>query len=199
MPYSFLSRPIRALPTETQFPSWLGRRRKALHHNSRSWYWHWRRRRCVSHQPTILDPVLVLSSPQATIANPLFLVKSRMQAYSPSLPVGTQRHYTSLLHALHSIYREDRAASGACFRGVPTAILRTSMGTSFQMPSYFWMKHQLLSRGFDGFGRRDCEQRVRRRSRSKPILPSRRPRLSPVSPVHNDASRRYHPHPTVCL
>jgi hypothetical protein len=88
---------------------------------------------------------------QATLANPLFLVKARMQAYSPTLPVGTQRHYTSLMHALRSIYCHDGGLRGL-FRGVPTAILRTSTGTSFQMPSYFWMKHQLQSRGFEGFG-----------------------------------------------
>jgi solute carrier family 25 protein 34/35 len=87
----------------------------------------------------------------ATLANPLFLVKARMQAYSPTLPVGTQRHYTSLLHALHSIYRQDGGLRGL-FRGVPTAVVRTSMGTGFQMPSYFWMKYQLQSRGFEGLG-----------------------------------------------
>lgn len=74
-----------------------------------------------------------------------------MQAYSPTLPVGTQRHYTSLLHALRSIYTQDGGLRGL-FRGVPTAVVRTSMGTSFQMPSYFWMKHQLQSSGFNGFG-----------------------------------------------
>lgn len=90
-------------------------------------------------------------SPQATLANPLFLVKARMQAYSPTLPVGTQRHYTSLFHALRSIYYQDGGLR-ALFRGVPTAVVRTSMGTSFQMPSYFWMKRQLHSRGLEGFG-----------------------------------------------
>lgn len=73
-----------------------------------------------------------------------------MQAYSPTLPVGTQRHYTSLLHALRSIYTQDGGLRGL-FRGVPTAVVRTSMGTSFQMPSYFWMKHQLQSSGVEGF------------------------------------------------
>lgn len=103
----------------------------------------------LSTQPSITLDYWV--SPQATLANPLFLVKARMQAYSPTLPVGTQRHYTSLLHALRSIYSQDGGLR-ALFRGVPTAVVRTSMGTSFQMPSYFWMKRQLQSRGLEGFG-----------------------------------------------
>ena len=134
-------------------------------------------------------------SSQATIANPLFLVKARMQAYSPTLPVGTQRHYTSLLHALRSIYYQDGGLRGL-FRGVPTAVLRTSMGTSFQMPSYFWMKHQLQSRGFQGFGAVVASSVF---AGVVVVSPNSHPLCTILtrSSVHDDASRRYHPHPIV--
>ena len=34
------------------------------------------------------------------------------------------------------------------FRGMDAAILRTSMGSSVQLPSYNWTKTQIVSRGF---------------------------------------------------
>jgi solute carrier family 25 protein 34/35 len=81
----------------------------------------------------------------AMLGNPLFLIKARMQAYSPALPVGTQHHYKSLWDALRTIFRRERFRG--LVRGVDAAVLRTSMGSSVQLPTYNWTKNQLVSRG----------------------------------------------------
>jgi len=81
----------------------------------------------------------------AALGNPLFLVKARMQAYSPALPVGTQHHYKSSFHALSTIFRAERFRG--LVRGIDAAILRTAMGSSAQLPTYNWTKNQLVSRG----------------------------------------------------
>ncbi|KAH9484906.1 Mitochondrial oxaloacetate transport protein [Psilocybe cubensis] len=81
----------------------------------------------------------------AALGNPLFLIKSRMQAYSPSLPVGTQRQYRNSFHALSSVVREEGLRG--LLRGTNAAVLRTAMGSSVQVPSYMWTKRQLVNRG----------------------------------------------------
>ncbi|OCH89720.1 mitochondrial carrier [Obba rivulosa] len=81
----------------------------------------------------------------ACLGNPLFLIKARMQAYSPALPVGTQHHYKNAFDALATIWRTERFRG--LVRGIDAAILRTSMGSSVQLPSYNWTKNQLVSRG----------------------------------------------------
>ena len=68
-----------------------------------------------------------------------------MQAYSPALPVGTQRHYKSALDALRSIRSTE--GFGGLFRGARAAMFRTSLGTSVQMPTYFYAKRQIVDRG----------------------------------------------------
>ncbi|KAF7307169.1 hypothetical protein MIND_00510500 [Mycena indigotica] len=80
----------------------------------------------------------------ASLGNPLFLIKARMQAYSPSLPVGTQHHYRSSFHALSTIFRAE--GPRGLIRGMDAAILRTSMGSSVQLPSYNLTKNFLVSR-----------------------------------------------------
>lgn len=97
--------------------------------------------------------------PIALLGNPMFLVKARMQvdsafqttsllhpdhtqAYSPVLPVGTQRRYYSAINALQSIYSEEGVKG--LFRGVRAAMFRTSLGTSVQMPTFFFVKSQLI-------------------------------------------------------
>ncbi|KAJ3488337.1 hypothetical protein NLI96_g2918 [Meripilus lineatus] len=79
------------------------------------------------------------------LGNPLFLIKARMQAYSPALPVGAQHHYKSSFDALSTIWRAEGLRG--LRRGVDAAILRTSMGSSVQLPTYNWTKNQLVSRG----------------------------------------------------
>ncbi|KAF8846094.1 mitochondrial carrier [Paxillus ammoniavirescens] len=81
----------------------------------------------------------------AALGNPLFLIKARMQAYSPTLPVGTQHHYKSSIHALSTIFRAE--GFRGLVRGIDAAILRTAMGSSVQLPTYNWTKNQLVTRG----------------------------------------------------
>ncbi len=61
----------------------------------------------------------------ATLGNPLYLIKARMQAYSPALPVGAQHYYTSSFNALASVVRKEGARGLS--RGVTAAMLRTAM------------------------------------------------------------------------
>ncbi|KAK7058471.1 Mitochondrial oxaloacetate carrier protein [Paramarasmius palmivorus] len=81
----------------------------------------------------------------ASLGNPMFLIKARMQAYSPALPVGTQHHYKSSLDALATIFRAE--GFRGLVRGIDAAILRTSMGSSVQLPSYNFTKTQLVKHG----------------------------------------------------
>ncbi|ESK92718.1 oxaloacetate carrier [Moniliophthora roreri MCA 2997] len=81
----------------------------------------------------------------ASLGNPLFLIKARMQAYSPALPVGTQHHYKNSFDALSTIFRAERFRG--LVRGIDAAVLRTSMGSSVQLPSYNFTKTQLVKRG----------------------------------------------------
>ncbi|KAJ6520119.1 mitochondrial carrier domain-containing protein [Mycena sanguinolenta] len=80
----------------------------------------------------------------ASLGNPLFLIKARMQAYSPALPVGAQHHYKNSFHALSTIVRAE--GPRGLIRGIDAAILRTSMGSSVQLPSYNLTKNFLVSR-----------------------------------------------------
>lgn len=67
------------------------------------------------------------------------------QAYSPALPVGTQHYYKNSREAFMTIFKAE--GFRGIFRGMDAAILRTSMGSSVQLPSYNWTKTQLVSRG----------------------------------------------------
>ncbi|KAI0783290.1 oxaloacetate carrier [Abortiporus biennis] len=77
--------------------------------------------------------------------NPLFLIKARIQAYSPALPVGAQHYYKGSLDALRTIWRAE--GWRGLVRGVDAAVLRTSMGSSVQLPTYNFTKNQLVNRG----------------------------------------------------
>lgn len=81
----------------------------------------------------------------AALGNPLFLIKARMQAYSPALPVGTQHFYKNSFDALSTIWKSEKIRG--LYRGVDAAILRTAMGSSVQLPTYNWTKNQLITRG----------------------------------------------------
>ncbi|KAG6900509.1 hypothetical protein C0993_009462 [Termitomyces sp. T159_Od127] len=81
----------------------------------------------------------------ASLGNPLFLIKARMQAYSPALPVGAQHYYKNSFDALSTIFRAERFRG--LVRGIDAAILRTSMGSSVQLPSYNFTKTQLVKNG----------------------------------------------------
>lgn len=87
----------------------------------------------------------------AIFGNPLFLVKARMQAYSPFNPVGTQHAYPSAISGLISIVRAEGLKG--LTRGVDAAMLRTAMGSSVQLPAYNVAKKELKALGMnDGVG-----------------------------------------------
>ncbi|KPV76372.1 uncharacterized protein RHOBADRAFT_25431 [Rhodotorula graminis WP1] len=81
----------------------------------------------------------------AILGNPLFLVKARMQAFSPFNPVGAQHNYPSALHGLRAIVAKEGPRGLA--RGVDAAMLRTAMGSSVQLPSYNLAKTTLVGWG----------------------------------------------------
>ncbi|KAJ9096222.1 hypothetical protein QFC20_006466 [Naganishia adeliensis] len=84
--------------------------------------------------------------PVATLGNPLFLIKARMQAYSPALPVGAQHNYRSSIHALSEVVKNEGKLG--LVRGVGSAMLRTAMGSSVQLPSYNYAKRVLMVNGY---------------------------------------------------
>lgn len=81
----------------------------------------------------------------AILGNPLFMVKARIQAFSPALPVGAQHYYKHSWDALSTIFRQQ--GWRGLVRGVDAAVLRTSMGSSVQLPTYNWTKNQLIDHG----------------------------------------------------
>ncbi|KAI0652480.1 mitochondrial carrier [Trametes meyenii] len=81
----------------------------------------------------------------ASLGNPFFLVKARMQAYSPVLPVGAQHYYKNSFDAFRNIWHAEKFRG--LVRGIDAAALRTAMGSSVQLPTYNWTKNQLVSRG----------------------------------------------------
>ncbi|KZT58381.1 mitochondrial carrier [Calocera cornea HHB12733] len=87
----------------------------------------------------------------AALGNPLFLIKARMQAYSPALPVGAQRYYKNSWDALSTVVRAE--GPRGLLRGIDAALLRTCMGSSVQLPSYNLVKTTLVQNGWrsDGF------------------------------------------------
>ena len=74
----------------------------------------------------------------AFLGSPFFLVKTRLQSYSPFLPVGTQHQYRSAWDGLSQIYRAEGIRG--LWRGVGPAMVRTGFGSSVQLPTYFWAK-----------------------------------------------------------
>lgn len=81
----------------------------------------------------------------AIFGNPLFLIKARMQAYSPFNPVGAQHQYDSVFHAFRTIIKADGFKGLA--RGMDAAMLRTAMGSSAQLPAYNLAKSKLKEWG----------------------------------------------------
>jgi len=78
----------------------------------------------------------------AAAGSPFFLVKTRLQSYSPFLPVGTQHEYRNAWHGLSSIYKGEGV--GGLYRGVGAAMIRTGFGSSVQLPTYFFAKRRLV-------------------------------------------------------
>ncbi|KAL2271902.1 hypothetical protein VTJ83DRAFT_1273 [Remersonia thermophila] len=78
----------------------------------------------------------------AIAGSPFFLVKTRLQSYSPFLPVGTQHKYRNAWDGMRQIH----AAEGlrGLYRGVGAAMIRTGFGSSVQLPTYFFAKRRLM-------------------------------------------------------
>ncbi|CDK25421.1 unnamed protein product [Kuraishia capsulata CBS 1993] len=79
----------------------------------------------------------------AIVGSPLYLIKTRMQSYSPAIQIGQQTHYKSMWDGLSQIYSKE--GFKGLFRGVDAAILRTGAGSSVQLPIYNFVKGELVS------------------------------------------------------
>jgi len=77
----------------------------------------------------------------AAAGSPFFLVKTRLQSFSPILPVGTQHNYRNSFDGLRQIYRSEGVKG--LYRGVGAAMVRTGFGSSVQLPTYFFAKRRL--------------------------------------------------------
>lgn len=77
----------------------------------------------------------------AAAGSPFFLVKTRLQSYSPFLPVGTQHQYKNAWDGLRQIYTAE--GTKGLYRGVGPAMVRTAFGSSVQLPTYFLAKRRL--------------------------------------------------------
>ncbi|KAF2138901.1 uncharacterized protein K452DRAFT_276759 [Aplosporella prunicola CBS 121167] len=78
----------------------------------------------------------------AAAGSPFFLVKTRLQSFSPFLPVGTQHHYKSAWDGMRQIYGHEGIKG--LYRGVGPAMVRTGFGSSVQLPTYFFAKRRLV-------------------------------------------------------
>ncbi|KAJ9152113.1 hypothetical protein NKR23_g2806 [Pleurostoma richardsiae] len=78
----------------------------------------------------------------AACGSPFFLVKTRLQSYSPFLPVGTQHKYRNAYDGLTQIYKGEGIKG--LYRGVGAAMIRTGFGSSVQLPTYFFAKRRLV-------------------------------------------------------
>jgi solute carrier family 25 protein 34/35 len=78
----------------------------------------------------------------AAAGSPFFLVKTRLQSFSPFLPVGTQHRYNGAVDAMKQIYRSEGVKG--LYRGVGPAMVRTGFGSSVQLPTYFYAKRKLV-------------------------------------------------------
>ena len=78
----------------------------------------------------------------AAAGSPFFLVKTRLQSFSHSLPVGTQHKYKNSVDGLKKIHGGEGIKG--LYRGVGAAMVRTGFGSSVQLPTYFFAKRRLV-------------------------------------------------------
>ncbi|MCJ1311165.1 Mitochondrial oxaloacetate carrier protein [Agyrium rufum] len=78
----------------------------------------------------------------AALGSPMFLIKTRLQSFSPFLPVGTQHGYKNARDGAAQIYRNEGVKG--LYRGVGAACVRTGFGSSVQLPTYFFAKRRLV-------------------------------------------------------
>ena len=77
----------------------------------------------------------------AAAGSPFFLVKTRLQSFSPFFPTGTQHRYRNAWDGLRQIYQAEGVRG--LYRGVGAAMIRTGFGSSVQLPTYFFAKRRL--------------------------------------------------------
>jgi solute carrier family 25, member 34/35 len=77
----------------------------------------------------------------AAAGSPFFLVKTRLQSFSPVYPVGTQHQYKNAWDGLSKIYKSEGVKG--LYRGVGPAMVRTGFGSSVQLPTYFFAKRNI--------------------------------------------------------
>lgn len=78
----------------------------------------------------------------AAAGSPFFLVKTRLQSFSPFAPVGTQHQYKNAFDGMKHIYKGEGVKG--LYRGVGAAMVRTGFGSSVQLPTYFFAKRRLV-------------------------------------------------------
>lgn len=78
----------------------------------------------------------------AAMGSPFFLIKTRLQSFSPFAPVGTQHRYKHLLDGAKQICKSDGVFG--LYRGISAAMIRTGVGSSVQLPTYFFAKRRLV-------------------------------------------------------
>ena len=78
----------------------------------------------------------------AALGSPFFLIKTRLQSYSPFLPVGTQHGYLNAIDGFRRIGNSEGLKG--LYRGVGAAMARTGFGSSVQLPTYFFAKRRLI-------------------------------------------------------
>ena len=87
----------------------------------------------------------------AAAGSPFFLVKTRLQSFSKTLPMGTQHNYRNAIDGLSRIFRSE--GLGGLYRGVGAAMIRTGFGSSVQLPTYFFCKEAADEARWYGRGR----------------------------------------------
>lgn len=78
----------------------------------------------------------------AAAGSPFFLVKTRLQSFSPFAPVGTQHAYKNAVDGMRQIFKAEGVPG--LYRGVGAAMVRTGFGSSVQLPTYFFAKRRLV-------------------------------------------------------
>lgn len=94
----------------------------------------------------------------AIIANPFFLIKTRMQSYNKAsanlkVNVGQQTYYKGVFDGLRQIFQAEGVKG--LFRGTDAAVLRTGAGSAAQLPVYnltknYLLRHNILEDGLIG-------------------------------------------------
>lgn len=91
----------------------------------------------------------------AVLANPFFLIKTRMQSFNKvsQKAIGEQTHYKGVVDGLRTIFSSEGVKG--LFRGTDAAVLRTGAGSAAQLPVYnltknYLLKHDLMADGSIG-------------------------------------------------